>query len=43
METARSQSFGHQGCVFAQQLNIKHGNVGKAPKALFSTIAAPCG
>ena len=42
-KAARSQALGDKGCVFAQQLNIKHGSREEAPKPLFSTIAAACG
>jgi len=42
-KTARGETLGYEGCVFAQQLDIKHESVGKAPKPLFSTIAAARG
>ena len=42
-KTARRQALGNEGCVFAQQLDIKHRSMGKAAKAPFSPIAGASG
>jgi hypothetical protein len=42
-KTARGQALGNEGCVLAQQLDIKHGYQVIARKAPFSPIAAAIG